>query len=88
MNRKLKIMANLLLTAAFAAVSASCSKDEPESPQAITVQDNASLTQEVFADRTQGESNVTFTTTGAWTSLITEKTSSVKATGPHPKPLE
>jgi hypothetical protein len=31
---------------------------------------------------------VTFTTTGAWTSLITEKTSSVKATGPHPKPLE
>jgi hypothetical protein len=30
MNRKLKIMANLLLTAAFAAVFASCGEDEPK----------------------------------------------------------
>ncbi|MDR1155276.1 MAG: formylglycine-generating enzyme family protein [Bacteroidales bacterium] len=35
MNRKLKIMANLLLTAAFAAVSASCSKDEPGEERTI-----------------------------------------------------
>jgi hypothetical protein len=88
MKRKLKIMAKLLLTAAFAAVFASCSKDEPESPRAIEVQDKASLTQVVFADQTQGKSDVTFTTTGAWTSLITEKTSSAKATDPQPKPLE
>jgi hypothetical protein len=62
--------------------------DEPEGPRDIAVQDNASLTQEVFADQTQGKSNVTFTTTGAWTSLISENPASVTATGPHPKPSE
>jgi formylglycine-generating enzyme required for sulfatase activity len=37
MKRKLKIMANLLLTAAFAAVFASCSEDKPESVLATGV---------------------------------------------------
>jgi hypothetical protein len=34
MNRKLKIMANLLLTAAFAAIFASCGKDDPKPVEA------------------------------------------------------
>ncbi|MDR1153979.1 MAG: SUMF1/EgtB/PvdO family nonheme iron enzyme [Bacteroidales bacterium] len=168
MKRKLKFMANLLITAAFAAVFASCSKDEPQpvaatgvtldrktlslvvgaeetlkatvtpddaadktvtwtssapevatvaggtvtavskgtatvtvstvngktdacavtvndtEERAITLQGDASLTQDIFADETQGAS-VAFTTTGAWTSSITETPSSVKAAGPHPK---
>jgi hypothetical protein len=37
MNRKLKIMANLLLTAAFVAVLASCSEDEPVQATGVTL---------------------------------------------------
>jgi hypothetical protein len=40
-------------------------------PKAIEVSNQAALTQEVFADQTQGNSGVNITTTGAWTSSIT-----------------
>jgi hypothetical protein len=50
-------------------VFCSCSKDEKDDqPESITVQDNATLTQTVFADQTQGTHSISFTTTGAWTS--------------------
>jgi hypothetical protein len=51
---------------------------EPEenNPPAISVADNSSLTQEVFADNEQGKSGVRFTTTGAWTSSISTVTAS------------
>ena len=52
-----------IATAAFIG----CSKDDPKE---IDVVDNSSLTQEVYADDTEGDSGVTFTTTGAWTSSI------------------
>jgi hypothetical protein len=42
MYRKLNFITNLLLTAAFAAIFASCGKDEPEN-RAIKVQDDALL---------------------------------------------
>jgi formylglycine-generating enzyme required for sulfatase activity len=42
MERELKFMANLLLAAAFAAVFASCSKDDPKSVQATDVMLNKS----------------------------------------------
>jgi len=48
-----------------------CDTEENES-SAISVADNSSLTQETFADNEQGSSGVTFTTTGAWTSSISE----------------
>ena len=47
---------------------------KPTENKAIIVADNASLTQEVFADQTQGTSGVSITTTGAWTSSFAEKT--------------
>jgi len=43
-----------------------CSKDD--NPPAISVADNSSLTQVVYANNVQGNSGVSFTTTGAWTS--------------------
>ncbi|MDR1644917.1 MAG: RagB/SusD family nutrient uptake outer membrane protein [Tannerellaceae bacterium] len=57
---------SLLLSAA--AVFAGCEKEET----AIKVQDSESLTQDVFAEETQGKSGVTFTAASAWTSSITE----------------
>ena len=44
--------------------------DDPINDDAITVSDNSSLTQEVFADNISGKSLTSFTTTGAWTSSI------------------
>ncbi len=53
-------------------VLASCRKD-PEKP-AIEVTNDSVLKQTVYADETNGKSDVTFVTTGAWTSSITEET--------------
>jgi uncharacterized protein YjdB len=44
----------------------------------ITVQNEQSLNQEVFADNTQG-GGVTFVTAGAWTSLVAETSTRTKA---------
>ena len=62
-----------------------CNKDEknpgekePEGDGSTTilVVDNSSLTQDVYADNIESNSGVSFTTTGAWTSSISEITAS------------
>ena len=63
---------SLLLTAT--AVFTGCEQGNPSENSAIKVENNGTLTQNVFADETQGKSSVSFTTTGAWTSSITEGT--------------
>ncbi|MDR1883325.1 MAG: RagB/SusD family nutrient uptake outer membrane protein [Prevotella sp.] len=63
------------------AMFTSCEKNDQSEDSTITVQDNGSLSQNVFADETQGKSGVTFTTTGAWMSSISE-TSAKKASAP------
>jgi len=62
-----KLSAISLLVAVFGILS-SCSKDD--NPPAISVTNNQTLTQEVYADDEQGKSDVSFTTTSAWTSRI------------------
>ena len=71
--RKVAIVACL----AGITIFASCEKKENKpdtnqgnNPEAISVANTNSLTQEVFADNQQGSSGVSFTTTGAWTSTI------------------
>jgi hypothetical protein len=68
---------SLLLMAT--AVLTGCEKDGPSEDSAIQVESGSALTQSVFADETQGNGGVTFTTTGAWTSSITETTAPVKS---------
>jgi len=53
-------------------VSFTTVKPDPEPD--IKVENETALTQTVFADKTDGKSGVTFVTTGAWTSTITEGT--------------
>ncbi|MDR1673350.1 MAG: BACON domain-containing protein [Bacteroidales bacterium] len=65
--------ASLLLGAA--ACFTGCDAGSPE----VIGPDAAALTQNVFADQTQGASGVSFTTTGAWTSSISETASAQKA---------
>jgi hypothetical protein len=48
--------------------------DETILPETIIVPDAAALTQDVYADQTQGASEVSFVTTGAWTSSISTET--------------
>ena len=45
---------------------------EGKEPKDIMVENEAALTQTSFADETSGKSGVTFVTSGAWTSTITE----------------
>jgi hypothetical protein len=61
------LKASLLLCAA--AWLTGCN-DANTPPEAITVPDAAALTQNVFADQTQGASEVAFVTDGAWTSAV------------------
>ncbi|MDR1154481.1 MAG: BACON domain-containing protein [Bacteroidales bacterium] len=65
----------LMATAMFTG----CEKDNPTENSAIKVDSSSALTQNVFADETQGNGGVTFTTAGAWTSSITETTAPVKS---------
>ncbi|MDR1343391.1 MAG: BACON domain-containing protein [Prevotellaceae bacterium] len=51
-----------------------CEEDSSTENSAIKVESSSALTQNVFADETQGKGGVTFTTADAWTSSITEKT--------------
>jgi hypothetical protein len=60
----------LLMTTAF---FTACDEKE-DNPAPIVVANTSALTQNVFADQTEGQSGVTFTTTGAWTFTITETT--------------
>jgi hypothetical protein len=54
---------------------------EKEDPN-ITVTNEQSLTQEVYADNISGTSLTSFTTTGAWTSSIAETSSNAKSVYP------
>ena len=73
-----------LLTMLLAAMSGmtfwSCESESETSPAPITVQDEQVLTQNVYADNTQGN-NVQFTTAGAWTSSITTSGNAVPVPG-------
>lgn len=62
----------LILLSAFA--FAACDKDNAEGPSTITVTNPSELNQTVFADNTQGQGGVKFTTAGAWSSTIVSKT--------------
>ena len=59
-----------------AAIAAGCGgNDDPDpepQPDPIKVENETALTQTVYADQTDGKSDVTIVTTGAWTSTITE----------------
>ena len=67
-------MKTILLTLFLAAVVllAGCDKENSQESSAITVPNQEYLTQNVYADENTGKNDVTFTTTGAWTSEITE----------------
>jgi hypothetical protein len=52
--------------------------DDKENQPEIKVENEASLSQTVYADQTEGKSGVTIVTAGAWSSTITE--GSVKST--------
>ena len=67
---------NLVSVAVFMLFGAMISCDNRENePKSITVENVTALTQVVFADETVGKSDITFVTTGAWISTITERTS-------------
>ena len=68
-----------LMTIALCVTLVLSSCDDKEEPKTdIKVENETALTQTVYADETDGKSGVTFITTGAWTSTITEGT--VKST--------
>jgi endonuclease/exonuclease/phosphatase family metal-dependent hydrolase len=69
--KSVKLFSLISLLILSAATFAGCDKDNPKVIKSITVSDEQSLNQEVFADKTSG-SGVTFTTTGAWTTSIAE----------------
>ncbi|MDR0506871.1 MAG: BACON domain-containing protein, partial [Dysgonamonadaceae bacterium] len=71
---KKAIIAALALSAIL---FAACDSKENEQ-SAITVADNSALTQEVYADKTEA-AGVKITTTGAWTSYVSEKQTSAKS---------
>jgi hypothetical protein len=67
-NFNLRNVVAIAICLAGMTIFSGCDKDND--PPAISVADNNSLKQEVFADKEQGKSGVTFTTTGAWISSI------------------
>ena len=70
----------MLLVAMSGMTFWSCESESETSPAPITVQDEQALTQNVYADDTQGN-NVQFTTAGAWTSSITTSGNAVPVPG-------
>lgn len=66
-----------LMVAIFAVTMVSCDKGGDDGPaKSITVPNSQQLTQTAYADNTAAASGVAFTTTGAWTSSISETASS------------
>jgi len=86
-SKSLMSRGNFLRKACFALLAASIifggcdDKTDKEEQTGIDVQNKDELTQETFAHEMFG-SNVTFVTTGAWTSAIKEETTSTKAGTP------
>ena len=81
MNR-VELMRTLVAFVLCAAIAAGCGKDPEEDLQTeIIIGNKEMLSHNVYADQTYGESEVTFVTTGAWTSAITEKTANATSAG-------
>jgi hypothetical protein len=75
--KKINLLSLILLLTA--AMFTGCEKNDPDENPAISVQDKGALTHNVFADETNGQSGVTFTTTGAWTSSISGTEANLKS---------
>ena len=63
----------------------SCDKNDDGETSAITVTNQTELEQTVYADNTTGKSDITFTTTSAWTSSINETSPTRSDKTPSPK---
>ena len=68
-----------------AAVFSGCDDKEDENQPEIKVENPTALTQTVFADETDGKSEVTFVTTGAWISTVTANSQTVTWLSIEPK---
>jgi hypothetical protein len=80
MKKKVLNFATLLLTTIL---FAACEPETPVQDESITLSSNNSvLTQTAYADETQGSDGVTFVTTNAWTSTITEESPQMRAAAP------
>jgi hypothetical protein len=71
--KKVILMSMCCLLIVSATFFTGCDKGN-ETPASITVENQQTLTQTVFADNTQGAGSVNFVTTGAWTSSIANGT--------------
>jgi len=72
--KRIKLFA-LCAVSMFAFALSGCSDDDKKTDSDIYVDDPKSLSQEIFADDTSIQSGVTFVTAGAWTSSISDVTS-------------
>jgi hypothetical protein len=66
-----KIIVNLLSLLLTAVLFYACGKDDISDP--ITVNDGQILTQIVYADELQGQSEINFATAGAWIASVSER---------------
>ena len=76
--KRLNFLKSAIIIASTVFVLSSCGDKEPKD---IMVENETALTQTSFADETSGKSGVTFITTGAWTSTITEGTTKSTKSG-------
>ena len=67
-------MKKILLALLTVATLWGCDKNGGDDPPAIKIDNPQSLAQTVYADQGEGSASVNFTTTGVWTSAITETT--------------
>ena len=70
--KTIRTIKNLMFICAAVLLCATCGDDKEKETTAIEVGNATTLTQTVYADKTSGTSGVSFVTTGAWTSTITE----------------
>ena len=68
----LRKVATIVICLAVTTIFSGC--DDKEKQPEIKVENEASCTQTVYADQTEGKSGITIVTAGAWTSSITEGT--------------
>ena len=71
-----RMLFNFLMVSVICFSLLACSDDDPETDKNIIVANQEQLTQSVFADDLAGNSEVNFTTKGAWTSSISESSAS------------
>lgn len=78
-------MRKILIMLFVSFVILSCDKNDDGETSAITVTNQTELEQTVYADNTTGKSDITFTTTSAWTSSINETSPTRSDKTPSPK---